>query len=110
MIIRASTDQSISEDWATPVAEQEPIQQQSTIDPQLIEEEQLSPFIQAADDTLNSETIEVMPAEGQPSLYPLDGGEGEFGLQDADAWLADLERNEINWLQDIVEIAPSPPT
>lgn len=87
MIIHASVDRSISEEWATPAAQQEPTQQQSMIVSGILTTEQ-STHGQTAGSTANEETSEMISADvvfSQPSLYPLDGIEGEFGIHDADA-------------------------
>ena len=118
MAIRASPDRSIAEDWATPATQQEP-----SVDPQILATDQSPIHNQEADDILD--TGPTMPAETdvspQPSLFLLDGIEEEFSANDADvwlanlerndAWLADLERNEANGkMHDTIEVAASPPT
>lgn len=111
---RASVDRSVTEDWATPATQREPLQQQSIINPQTLVVDQLSTNSQAAGDILDTQAIEMMPtntALPQQSLYPLDGIEGEFNMDDADAWLANLATNDANdWLHDTVETTGSPPT
>ncbi|KAG9243681.1 hypothetical protein BJ878DRAFT_535071 [Calycina marina] len=97
---RASVDRSVAEDWATPATQREPIQQQSTIDPQILATEQSPTHGQAADGILDRETTEMMQTDIMPprqSQYPLNGIEGQF-------------TNDANdWLHDTVESARSPP-
>lgn len=63
---------------------------------------------------MNTEAIEMIPPNiilPQQSLYTLDGIEGEFSLDDADAWLANLADNDANdCSHDMVETTCSPPT
>jgi hypothetical protein len=109
--IGTSTSPSVEEDWATPAIEPEPSQQPDRMaNPQTLATEESSPPNQAQESD-----------QSQSSLFPLDGIDAEFSVDDADAWLANLERNDA-WLadlerddansrvQDTIEIAPSPPT
>jgi hypothetical protein len=123
MAIRASTERSIAEDWATPATQQEATQQESSVVPQIIATEQLPIYNQEAGGTLNTEPTMPGATNGspQPSLFLLDGIEEEFSTNDADIWLANLERNDAwlvnlerneanNRLLDTIETTASPPT
>ncbi len=84
-----------------PPMQQEPTQQLNPlIDLQiLVTEESLSPTRVLDDSQL------------QPSLYPLDGIEGEFAIQDADTWLDNMfSSNNSEWIHNTAEAVPSPPT
>jgi hypothetical protein len=100
---RESVAPSVEEDWATPAMEQEPTQQlQSAIDPQILATEESFSFTQALEDS-----------QPQPSVYPLDGidgVDGAFATQDADAWLDNMIDNGSRWINNTAEVAPSPPT
>jgi hypothetical protein len=53
-------------------------------------------------DTSNRETITAASIDSVPlqsTLYRLDGIAGEFGMHDADAWLANMADNEIDELE-----------
>ena len=107
-------DLSVAEDWATPATQQEIIQQLSAVDPRLLETQQSLSIDQAAYGTSRLETTEPAPRNAvpaQPSPYPLDGMDGEFDLDDADAWLANLADNYAGeQMHDVVETTKSPAT
>ena len=107
------------EEWATPATQQEDTEQHPLIDPQILATEPPPAIILAEDDVPALETNEITPADAesaQPSLYPLDGIQEEFSMDDADAWLANIAINDGNdWLPDTAETDAigteiSPPT
>jgi len=97
---RTSVALSIEENWATPAMQQEPTQQ---LDPLI------DPQIQATEESF-SRTPVLEDGQPQPSLYPLDGIEGAFAMQDADTWLDNMVSNDSEWIYNSAEAAPSPPT
>jgi hypothetical protein len=107
-------DLSTAEEWATPVTQQESLQQLSAVDPRLLETQQSLSINQAADGISRVETMETALTDAvpdQPSLYPLGGIDGEFDLDDADAWLANLADNFTGeQLHNVVETTRSPAT
>jgi hypothetical protein len=91
----APTALSDAEDWATPAMQQELTPQPDMpIDPQILVIDQLLSPAQAPD-----------TSQPQPSAYPLVGIEGALATQDAENWL-----NDIEWVHNTAEVAPSPPT
>jgi hypothetical protein len=89
---------SVEEDWATPAMEQEPTQQlQSVIDPQLLATEP-------------STLARALDSQMQLPLYPLDGIDEVFAIQDADTWLDNMVNNGSGWINNTAEVAPSPAT
>ena len=113
----AQGDQSVAEDWATPATQQETAQQQSLIDPRILAAEQLQAGGETADYNPHQAAAAMSAADvGMASSYPLDGIEGEFTLEDADAWLANVASDDADvWLPDAADTGaeenePSPPT
>lgn len=95
------------EEWATPATQQEDTEQHPFIDPQILAAEPLPAITLTEDDVPALGTNEITPADAesaQPSLYPLNGIQEEFSMDDADAWLANIVVNDGNdWLPDTAE-------
>ncbi|CVL13280.1 uncharacterized protein FPRN_15226 [Fusarium proliferatum] len=117
--IQAPIDIPSVEEWTTPATQQEDTEQHPLIDPQILATEPPPAIIVAEDDVPALETNEIAPADAesaQASLYPLDGIQGEFSIDDADAWLTNIAINDGNdWLPDTAETDAigteiSPPT
>jgi len=112
--VQSPPDMPTVEEWATPASQQEPNQQQQTINLQTLTTGPLAVTDQAEGRFPNLDTIDVTPAEAipiQPSIYPIEEEQEEFDFGDADDWLANLA-DDINedWMNDRAETAISPPT
>jgi len=110
-------DLSVAEDWATPATQQETAQQQPLIDPRILAAEQVQADSGTAHGNLHQAAAVITSADaGMSFSYPLDGIEGEFTLEDADAWLANIPHDDADgWLPEAAETdaeenEPSPPT
>lgn len=83
----------VEEDWATPATQQDAVPQapDSMIDPRLGTTEEPLPPGQVSEDR-----------QAQPSMYPVEGIEGDLAMQETDTWLNEIFNDDDNtWMPAI---------